>query len=267
MNTIYVDTYFTLNLFTDYLILYVVRKFLKIDSKSYRLVLGAISGAIMSFAVFLPVYNRLFSVIYKIISSFIMILISYGKTSVRNTVVRILTLMGLSAIYSGSVILFWLTFKPDGVIIFNDCVYFNISPAVLIICTLIVFLLLNIYEKLKVRLCKGVKVHNVTVYSEDSTNSFKSLMDTGCNIKEPFSGLPVIIVEKELIDTKEIEKENMRIIPYSTLSGEGMLKAYKPRKIEIDGKEVKSGCYIAISNGKLKGETKSLMGTDFWEAL
>lgn len=267
MQTIYIDTFFSLNLFINYLILYLVRKFLRINSKSIRLIFGAIFGALIAFLVFLPCYNMTFSIIYKILSTVFIIVISFGKAKLRTSLVRILTFVGISLIFSGSVTLIWLVFKPAGIVIYNDTVYFDISPALLILCTVFVFISLNIYEKLKIKLCKGTKVHNITIYTDSGKSSFASLVDTGCNIREPFSGLPVIIAEKELFSENEINNQKLRVIPYNTLSGEGMLKGFKPNKIDIDGKEVKNGCYVALSDNKLKGETKSLMGTDFWEAI
>ena len=98
------------------------------------------------------------------------------------------------------------------------------------------------------------------------TFTFDSMVDTGCNLKEPFSGLPVIVAEREVIDTVIPEKKT-RIVPFNTLSGDGMLKAFKPEKIIIDGKEYKSGVYIGVSDGKLTAQTKSLMGKEISEGL
>ena len=79
--------------------------------------------------------------------------------------------------------------------------------------------------------------------------------------------MPVIVAEKEIIDTNQISNDKLRLVPFCTLSGEGMLKAFKPDKIIIDGKELKSGCYIGISENKLKNEIKSLMGKEISEGL
>jgi len=216
---------------------------------------------------FLPFYTKVFSVFYRCITGALIVFIAFGKTKTTCFLLRFFAYIGVSISFSGVVTLMWLIFKPQKVIIWRDAVYFDISPVMLILCTLTAFISLCFYEKLKNKLHPKAKIHSVTVYSDNSQYCFNSMVDTGCNLKEPFSGLPVIIAEKELIDGKEISDEKIRLVPYKTLSGEGVLKAFKPEKTLIDGKELKQGCYIGISNGRLTNEIKSLMGSEITEGI
>lgn len=267
MQTIYIDTLLCVNMFIDYIILFAVRRILRINSKAIRLLPGAILGALCTLGVFLPIYTKLVSIIYRLITSVLIILIAFGKTSIKGLLIRAFAFLGVSISFSGFTVLIWLIFKPEGVVVYNDAVYFNISPVMLIICTFLAFISLSIYERIKAKLHPKTKIHRVTVYIDKSEYSFDSFVDTGCNLREPFSGLPVIVAEKELIDLKFAKENTLRLIPYNTLSGEGMLKAFRPEKILIDGKEVKNGCYIGVTDGKLKNEIKSLMGSEITEGL
>lgn len=267
MQTVYIDTLLCVNLFIDYVILFAERKLLKINSKSLRLLPASVLAAITVLGVFLPFYTRLFSVFYRIITGVLIVFTAYGKSNIKSFLIRVLTYIGLSISLAGVVMLVWMVFKPQSVLVFNDAIYFDISPVMLIVCTILTFISMCIYERLKEKLHPKIKVHKVTVFTDRSEYSFDSMVDTGCSLKEPFSGLPVIITEKELLEGKEIKKEKLRLVPYNTLSGEGILKAFKPEKIYIDGKELKSGCYIGISEGKLRNETKSLMGKEISEGL
>lgn len=267
MQTVYIDTLLCVNFFIDYIILYVVRKVLKINKKAIRLLPAAAFASVCTLGVFLPFYTMLFSVIYRIATALITILISFGKGSFKKILLRLLTFIGISISFSGLTALIWLLIKPNGIIIYNDVVYFDISPIMLIVCTLIAFISISIYERLKEKFKPNIKVHKVTVYSDNSEYCFSSMVDTGCNLKEPFSGLPVIVAEQELVSYKDIPKEKIRLVPFKTLSGEGVLKAFKPDKTLIDGKEVTRGCYIGISEQKLTNEIKSLMGSEITEGL
>lgn len=267
MQTIYVDTLLCVNMFIDYLILYAVRRILKTNSKAALLLPASVLAAISTLGVFLPFYSKVFSVFYRIITGALIIFVAYGKATLRIFMLRLITYIGVSISFSGIVVLIWLILKPDGVAVYNDTVYFDISPVMLIICTLFAFISLSIYEKIKSKQHPKTRVHKVTVYYENTQCCFNSMVDTGCNLREPFSGLPVIIAEKELIDENEIKEEKLRLVPYKTLSGEGILKAFRPEKILVDGKEVKSGCYIGVSNGSLTNEIKSLMGSEITEGL
>lgn len=267
MQTIYVDTLLCVNLFIDYIILYFIRKYLRINSNSIKLILGSIVGALSVLGVFLPFYTRLFSVFYRLITAMLTVFVAFGKAKPKTFIIRTLAFLGVSIAFSGFVTLVCLTLKPKGIVVWGDTVYFDISPIMLIVCTLIAFISLSIFERLKEKLKPRTKIHRVTVYCDNSSTTFDSLLDTGCNLKEPFSGLPVIVAEKELLGSESFNEERMRIVPFNTLSGEGMIKAFKPKKVEIDGKEIKNGCYIGLSDGVLKNEIKSLMGAEITEGL
>lgn len=267
MQTIYVDTLLCVNLFIDYIMLYALRKILKINSKLIRLLPGAILAAVLTLGVFLPFYSRLFSVFYRVISAAVTVFVAFGKTNVKSFLLRVAAFIGISISFSGAVSLIWLIFKPKGIVVWGDAVYLDISPVMLIVCSFFAFISLSIYERVKSKVKPKVRIHRVTVYSDKSEYSFSSMVDTGCNLREPFSGLPVIVADKELINSSDIPYNKLRLVPYKTLSGEGVLKAFKPDKIEIDGKELKSGCFIGVSEGKLKNEIKSLMGEEITEGL
>ena len=267
MQTVYIDTLLCVNLFIDYIILYSVRKLLKINSKSIRLLPASILAALTALGVFLPFYTKFFSVIYRIITGALIVFTAYGRTKAKSFIIRIFAYMGTNIGLAGVIVLVWMLFKPGGIIVYNDTVYFDISPIMLIVCTILAFISITIYERLKEKLHPKTKVHRVTVYLDNTEYCFNSMVDTGCNLKEPFSGLPVIVVEKELIDGNDIPDEKLRLVPYNTLSGEGMLKAFKPSKTLIDGKELKKGCFIGVSEGKIKSEIKSLMGKEISEGL
>lgn len=263
MQTIYIDTYLCVNMFVDYLMLVFVRKVLHINSKHIRLIPASIISSLSSLCVFLPIYTKLIAIIFRITLSVIIVFIAYGKTNFKKFIIRVITLIATSVAYSGIITLICLYLKPVGITIHNGAVYFNISPITLVVCTIISFITLSFYEKFRNKNKVGVRVKNVTVISDNKQYSFKSQVDTGMNVKEPFSGLPVIIAEKELID--KYPEDNIRIIPYKTLSGEGALTAFKPEKVIIDGKEVIKGCYVAVCDGRLNGEIKSLIGNDVSE--
>ena len=267
MQTIYVDTLLFINIFINYILLYLVMKTLHIRTKAYRIIAASIVGAIVALGVFLPFYNTLLSVVLKAGGSILMVLTAFGKTDIRRLLLRATCTIISSITLSGFIMLIWLIFKPQGFVIFNDTLYLDISPVFLIILTIVVFTILSIYERIKSKVNIRTRIHKVTVISENSTYTFDSMVDTGCNLKEPFSGLPVIIAERELICEKDITKESMRIVPVNTITSEGALFAYKPKQIKIDGKTLENGCYIAISEGKLKNEVKSLMGAEISEGI
>lgn len=268
MQIIYIDSLVCVNMFIDYIILYAIRKTLHINSKGFRLLLGSLLGGLITLGIFLPFYTTLFSVFYRIVTALAIVLTAFGFSSFRKLLIRSLAYFGISLVFCGTVVLFEFIFHPKGVVIYNDTVYFDVSPITLLITTLIAYMGLSIYDKLSYNYKIKSQVIKVKVQIDDSESlHFDSAVDTGCKLREPFSGLPVILVEKSLLGDIQIPSEKQRIIPFSTAASSDIIYGFKPKRVEISDKEVKGGCYLGICENKLKGEIKSIMGTELLDNL
>ncbi len=267
MQTIYLDTLICVNLFIDYILLCITKKVLHIRVRTGRLLVSALFGATSSLCALLPFYSVFLSALGKIISAIIIILIAFGKADFRKTCVRFITFLGLGMILSSSVVLINNLWRTEKLVIYNDVIYFDISPFALLTTTGIVYLVITLYNKLSSNKLR-CEIHRVTLTTGNTKKlTFESALDTGCNLKEPFSGLPVILTEEELFEQTGINENKLRVIPFSTISGSDIILGFKPEKVEIDGKELINGCYIGICRDKLNGEIKSIMGQDLLEVL
>lgn len=268
MRIVYLDTLICVNLFIDFLILYIIKRALHINVKSSRVLLGSVFGALCTLSILLPIHSIFITALYKIGTAILIIYISYGKSSFTNISIRLLTYFGLNMILSATVISINLLWKPTGVFIYNDNIYFDISPTVLLITTGAVYIVLNIYHRIISAQKIKSSVHKVTFSVKNKGSiTFEAAVDTGCCLKEPFSGLPVILIEKDIIKSLTPNKDKMRIIPYSTAAGSDYVYGFKPTHLDIDGREIYSGCYIGLLSGKLKGEIKSIMGPELMEVI
>ncbi len=268
MQIIYIDSLVCVNMFIDYIILYAIKKTLHIHSKGYRILLGSVLGGIVTLGIFLPFYTTVFSVFYRIATAIVIVLVSFGFSSFRKLILRSLAYFGVSLVFCGVVVLFEFIFHPKGVVIYNDTVYFDISPITLLLATLFAYMGLTIYERLSSNHKIKSQVLRVTAYiSENEKITFESAIDTGCKLTEPFSSLPVILIEKTLLGSFSVSNEKMRVIPFSTAAESTIIYGFKPEKVEIAGKEINGGCYLGLCENKLKGEIKSIMGTELSENI
>ncbi len=268
MNVIYIDVLITVNLFIDYLLLFSVKRLLHIQTKSYRVLLGALFSAMSTPIVFLSFYTEFISVLFKPLISIFSVLIAFGRSDFKRFIIRSIMLWGISMGLCGAMIIFKHILNPRNLIIYRDTLYFNISPVSLILFTLASYIVLTIYEKFKGQHTLKCKTINVTITSFDNKKiSFESAVDTGLNLKEPFSGLPVIMAERTLLRHMDIPKEKLRIIPFSTASGDGIVYGFKPKELSLNGKKSYGECYVAITDNRLKGEVKSIMGEELTENL
>lgn len=266
MEIIYIDTLLCVNLFIDYIILLSVKKTLHINCKHSRIILGAAIGSLSTIAIFSSLYTTYVSVMYRIITATIITLVSYGKTTLTRIFIRAAMYFGFSMILCGIILVIELTVNPTGVSVYNDAVYFDISPVILILSTISAYIIISIYNKIQNKTKLDCSVVKVRIHTNDENAlSFDSMIDTGCNLKEPFSGLPVILIERQLLKNISLDDTEMRVIPFNTASGEGMVMAFRPQKAYINNNKIESECYIGICDNKLTGEIKSIIGPELAE--
>lgn len=265
---IYVDTLICVNIILDCLILYSIKRFLHINARSFRIILASLFAGVSTVIVFLPFYSVFISILARLMIGGITVIIAFSFNDIIKFIVRTLSYIGASMLLCGCVILIEVLWDPGGCAVYNDVIYFDISPTLLIITALFIYTVLGIYQRLRNRNKLSCAIKRVKIQiGSDSIITFESAIDTGCNLKEPFSGLPVIIVEKELIDINKLSEHKFRIIPFTTASGSDVIMGFKPEKVYIENKQLYGGCYIALCNNKLRGEIKSIMGNEIWEAI
>ncbi len=257
MQTIYADVFFFINMFVDFLLLLCVKRIIHSPVSYTRLLLGALTGAILSFTAFLPFNHFPINIFFNVFTLALSSIISFGYKNKQRFIKNTVILVIITFLYSGALIAFYNVFKPNGIVIINNAVYFNISPLLLIVLTLIIYIILFAFKKLfKNNSCSNL-IHNVKIYYSNKEYNIKCKVDSGCNVKEPFSNDNVIIVDKSEFEANNMS--NMRIIPYNSLGGKGILKGYKAEKVFIDDKPINEEIYFGLSDNIFSGNIKGLV--------
>lgn len=256
MKTVYIDVLITVNVFIDFFLLLCTKRFLNIRAKLIRIILGSLLGGILSLTALLPEIPFGINIAADVAFAALIVFVTFGRTEPKNYIKRIAVYFCSSFIFCGIMIFVYTAFKPNGMGIYNDIVYFDISPVLLIILTLICYFILKLIR----RLTKGELAKNVCKVELEfggSRAEFDAIVDTGCNVKEPFSSDYVIIAEKNLLDAVKFDESKLRVIPFNSLGGNGLLKGYKPDIVKINGKEA-DNVYIGICENMLKNEAKAI---------
>lgn len=257
MRTVYIDVLVTVNIFIDFFIILCTKKFLHLGTSYRRMILGSLLGGVFSLAALLPELPFGINIIFDIVSAAAIVFSAFGKCSLKSYIKRVAVYFFISFSFCGIMMFIYTAFKPKGLEIYNDTVYFNISPVVLIILTLACYYILKLIKRLTKGVCGG-GICNVEINLSEKSVVFSAKIDSGCNVKEPFSGDYVIIAEEDLLDRCIPNDENTRIIPFNSLGGKGILKGFKPDKIKINGVEIKD-VYIGICKNVIKGDIRALI--------
>ena len=258
MRTVYVDVLIVVNMLIDAILLISAATLLQLRVKLTGLLIAACLGGLFSLAALLPPLPLPLNLLIDSICAAMLVFTACGKTDIKSFFRRTAVFFALSFFFCGIMILICTMFHPAGLEVSNDVVYFNISPVLLIIFTLICYYLLRLFHFVTNK-TQGKRICSVSVSIGENQSSFRAMVDTGCDVREPFSGDYVVIAEKELITVPPDFKFQFRIIPFQSLGGSGVLKGIRADRIQIDGKELTNRIYIGLCENVLKGDVKTLV--------
>lgn len=94
-------------------------------------------------------------------------------------------------------------------------------------------------------------LRDVSLTVGEKTVRFRALVDTGNNLSEALSGAPVLVVERAALGG--IETPAGRPVAFSSMGGKGIVDAFFPDGLKIDGRDA-PGVAVAAFDGKLSGD-------------
>ena len=242
---IYIDVLLFVNAIVNYAILMTAEKLLKRDVKLYRMIIGSLIGALFSLSIFIRADSRILLWLLKIMTTIVITLAVFGWRSKKEFIRSCLCNTAVALTYCGGTILFYQLFKPPNMVIVNDVPYVQVDPLLLTALTAGVYLLILLFYQLFSERIKSTVVTMSFIIRKQSYSCIGKV-DTGCNLREPFSSAPVIIVDKAIFNTNK--ETQIRIVPYTTVNGSSYLKAVKAETVLINKKPVAENIYIASGN-------------------
>lgn len=238
---VYADILIVLNLIVNYFLLLGSAIVLRRKIKIFRGLLGSLAGAIASLYIFLPQMSVAAELAYKIVLCLLMTLIVFGIRSTRQYIKAAVVFFVVSCGYAGVMIAVWHIFKPNGMAINNSIIYFNISPMVLILCSVAVYAVFSISFKLFGRTAIDARDCEIRITVGERQTEFRAIIDTGNSVSDIFGKSEIIIADESVVCDLFVERNidtdiRYRAIPFNTVSGCGILEGYR-----CDSGVVKSG--------------------------
>lgn len=295
--TVYLDIVLLENICMNYIILYATGLINKVKINNIRIFLSSLLGstyAVMSFISVLEIYS---TIILKLILSISMIYLAYKPKNLK-TLIKETIIFYLSSFALGGAAFFLLYFiRPQDILIRNG-VYIGTYPIkIALLGGIVGFIIINIsFKIIKGKLNRKNMFCDIEIYFIDKISKVKAMIDTGNLLKEPITGAPVIVVEKNMLenvipkniidnidkiiigDSQEIienldeeYKSRFKVIPFSSLGKQnGILLGFRSDKIIIEYEENKieeNNVIIAIYNQTLSKYEKytALIGIDLLE--
>jgi len=257
MKTVYVDEMFLLNLIINYFIVLATAKLCALPLKRVRFAVSAAVGALYSVALLFGPFAFLASPITKLALGFLMTIIAFGVEI--KLLKPFLAFLAVSAAFGGAVYAASILAGRS----IGDGLYINASMRVLALSFAVCYIVLTLVFK---RFGKSYarELRNVKVTMCGKTAEFKALRDTGNELYDPISGLPVMVLDVneackllpehlmvslktgvpefiEALSAEEAFCAKFRLVPYSAVGVKmALLPVFRPDGLWVDGKETKN---------------------------
>ena len=292
--TIYLDVVIVENLIMDAIIIYATAIVLKVKIRHLRIIISSLIGpiySVLSYISDLEIYNNLF---LKIFLSIVMVYIAFSPQNIKTLMKQILIFYLTSFLFGGVAFALIYVIKPQEILMKNG-LFLGMYPLKTVFLGAIVAtaILITAFKVVKSNITKKDMMCNVSIELNNKTVNIKTMIDTGNMLKEPISGLPVIVVEntalyelipKEILDNlddilggdfqkipddiKSTYIAKLKWIPYSSLGKQnGMLVGIKADKaiVEKDDQVIEhDNVIVGIYNKSLtkRGEYRGLIGVE-----
>lgn len=144
MKSVYIDVLITVNVFIDFILILCTKKALCINTSFKKMLLASLLGGVQSLIALFPPLPFFLNIPIDVLCAAGIVLCAFGKCPFKCFIKRISVFLSLSFSFCGIMMFLYNAFKPKGMEVYNDTVYFNISPVLLIILTLVCYYILKL---------------------------------------------------------------------------------------------------------------------------
>ena len=165
--------------------------------KKWRILASASIGAVYTIVMYLDIIPIYSNVIMKFVLSVGMVYIAFKPSGMKQAIKELVIFYLASFVFGGCVFGLMYFLKPQLVQIRNGVFVGTYPLKVAIIGGSVAFIIIQLGFKLvKAKISKKDMIYKIEIRICEKTARISALLDTGNLLKEPITGLPVVIVEK-----------------------------------------------------------------------
>ena len=287
--TIYLDVVFIENMCMNYIILFATAIITKIKVKHWKILISSVIGSIYAVILTLQLLEIYSNFFLKIILSITMVYIALEPKNIKNLLKQLIIFYLTSFTFGGVAFALLYFVRPQDILMKNG-VYIGSYPIKIALLGGVVgfVIITTAFKLIKNRMTKKDMFCEIQINFNEKKVNVKALVDSGHFLKEPITGLPVIVIEsKKLQDilpetilenvedilqgnkTEVLSKEEyiiykFRLIPFTSLGKQnGLLLGFKPDNVIIKTDENER----KLNNLVIGIYTKNLTKDNLYNAL
>lgn len=238
---IYLDVLLLSNLWINYLLLNATAKWTHRRIKARDIFFAAVIGTASALIIFMPPLPLLVSLCVRIAAAFVMIRISFGKQAHKTLLALTFWFSVQGCLFCGVIETVGTFLLPFGFQIVNSVLYMDISLLVLLFASV----LASFIASFSTRRHDMPDTHSLQLHLriENIDYLLDALPDTGNNLRDVYSGKPVVICSENslqnwLQDYPDVfeavaKRKSFRLIPAETVIGKQPLPAFQPDCIAL----------------------------------
>lgn len=248
---VFLDVLLIENLVVNMFLLYITSQTLKVAVKLRFLFIAGFLGSMYVLTMVYPVPKFLSSIFLKIIIAIIMILVTFRKKNILFNIKAVIIFILYTMMTAGFCI--FLEFYFSKGLTFDNMVTFSYKY---ILCSsMILYMLIHrIVVFVKDRKDIVRFIYDVDIVFGENKKRVKAFLDTGNELREPLTNLPVMIVEKDILSGINLKEKDVFYIPFKVVNGSGgFLKGFKPSDVNIYRNNIfeKTELIVAVCDNKL----------------
>lgn len=259
--TVYLDIVFLENVIMNYIIIFATGIAIKTEIKKCRILLASCIGAVYTIIMYLNIITIYSNLFMKFVLSIVIVYISFTPKNLKKLLKDLTIFYLVSFVFGGCAFALMYFVKPQFALIRNGVYVGSYPLKIALLGGIISFIIIQIsFKAVKTKLSKKDMIYQMEIIINKKSVKIKALLDTGNLLKEPITGLPVVIAEHTSLysvipaeilnnidkiiggDTDELTKNEesndlisrFRMIPFSSLGKQnGLLLGIKVDSINI----------------------------------
>ncbi len=258
MTVIYVDTLFLLNAVIDYLLLLAAARLAGEPLRRWRFALGAALGGFYAVAIFLPGFQFLSALPWRLASAGLMMLVSYGGSG--RLLRQGLLFVALTCAFGGGVVAIGLM-GGSGLALGGGVFYSSLDLKMVLLSAAVCYGALTlVFRRIGRHSAASGELVEARLTLMGRSVRLTALVDTGNTLTDPVSGRPAMVAEGESVrdlfpkDRQPASRDlldpaggltrlgtgewrsRFRLLPYRAVGVErGLLLAVRADSLELDG--------------------------------
>lgn len=250
---VYLDIMILENFIVNFFIMFLTSQTLKVNSKILYLLISSFLGSLYILVLIIPPLALFNKLIFKILIAFILVLIAFRKKdlifNIKATGIYIL----YSMVIAGICVFLECNNMRGKTFLFIE----NFSYKKLMMSMMLIYIIGNkLIWYIKDRKEISNFIYDIDIILKKDHKVVKAFLDTGNELREPATNLPVVVVDKDVFNNVDLDCYDKFYIPYRVVNGNfGNLKGFKPNYIDIHlgERKEKKEVIIALSESQLSG--------------